>query len=92
LRVFVKHVVIRTSVFVPVALAGLLLTLTQILLLSTIFLRRVPAYLPIALRMYTSPLLFAAGYLEDVAWTSSKYALVYVGLIRKLSSQNVSAT
>jgi hypothetical protein len=42
--------------------------------------------------MYTSPLLFAAGYLEDAAWTSSKYALVYVGLIRKLSSQNVSAT
>lgn len=46
------------------------------LLLFTVFLRRVPAYLPIMLRIYTGPLLFAAGYLEDVC----KYALVYVGL------------
>ncbi len=63
-----------------IALAGLLLTLTRILLLFTVFLRRVPVYLPIALRIYTSPLLFAAGYLEDAAGSLSKYALVYVGL------------
>jgi len=62
-----------------IALAGLLLTLTRILLLSTVFLRRIPVYLPIALRMYTGPLLFAAGYLEDAAGSLSKYALVYVG-------------
>ena len=63
-----------------IALAGLLLTLTRVLLLFTLFLRRVPVYLPIALRMYTGPLLFAAGYLEDAAGSLSKYALVYVGL------------
>jgi hypothetical protein len=63
-----------------IALAGLLLTLTRMLLLFTVFLRRVPVYLPIALRLYTGPLLFAAGYLEDAAGSLSKYALVYVGL------------
>jgi hypothetical protein len=63
-----------------IALAGLLLTLTRMLLLFTVFLRRIPVYLPIALRMYTGPLLFAAGYLEDAAGSLSKYALVYVGL------------
>lgn len=63
-----------------IALAGLLLTLTRILLLFTVFLRRVPVYLPIAFRIYTGPLLFAAGYLEDAAGSLSKYALVYVGL------------
>ena len=63
-----------------IALASLLLTLTRMLLLFTVFLRRVPVYLPIALRMYTGPLLFAAGYLEDAAGSLSKYALVYVGL------------
>ncbi|KAI0293553.1 plasma-membrane choline transporter-domain-containing protein [Russula brevipes] len=63
-----------------IALAGLLLTLTRMLLLFTVFLRRVPVYLPIVLRMYTGPLLFAAGYLEDAAGSLSKYALVYVGL------------
>ena len=63
-----------------IALAGLLLTLTRMLLLLTVFLRRVPVYLPIALRIYTGPLLFAAGYLEDAAGSLSKYALVYVGL------------
>ncbi len=30
--------------------------------------------------MYTGPLLFAAGYLEDAAGSLSKYALVYVGI------------
>jgi hypothetical protein len=63
-----------------IALASLLLTLTRMLLLFTVFLRRVPVYLPIALRVYTGPLLFAAGYLEDAAGSLSKYALVYVGL------------
>ena len=63
-----------------IALAGLLLTLTRILLLATVFLRRVPVYLPITLRMYTGPLLYAAGYLEDAAGSLSKYALVYVGI------------
>ena len=63
-----------------IALAGLLLTLTRILLLLTVFLRRVPVYLPITMRMYTGPLLYAAGYLEDAAGSLSKYALVYVGL------------
>ena len=63
-----------------IALAGLLLTLTRILLLLTVFLRRVPVYLPIALRIYTGPLLYAAGYLEDAAGSLSKYALVYVGI------------
>lgn len=63
-----------------IALAGLLLTLTRMLLLFTVFLRRVPVYLPIAMRIYTGPLLFAAGYLEDAAGSLSKYALVYVGL------------
>ncbi|KAI9446176.1 plasma-membrane choline transporter-domain-containing protein [Lactarius indigo] len=63
-----------------IALAGLLLTLTRVLLLFTVFLRRVPVYLPIALRMYTGPLLFAASYLEDAAGSLSKYALVYVGI------------
>jgi len=63
-----------------IVLAGLLLTLTRMLLLFTVFLRRVPVYLPITMRMYTAPLLFAAGYLEDMAGSLSKYALVYVGL------------
>jgi hypothetical protein len=63
-----------------IALAGLLLTLTRMLLLLTVFLRRVPVYLPIALRMYTGPLLYAASYLEDAAGSLSKYALVYVGI------------
>ncbi|KAH9958336.1 plasma-membrane choline transporter-domain-containing protein [Russula dissimulans] len=63
-----------------IALAGLLLTLTRMLLLLTFFLRQVPVYLPIALRIYTGPLLYAAGYLEDAAGSLSKYALVYVGL------------
>ena len=59
-----------------IALAGLLLTLTRILLLFTVFLRRMPVYLPIALRMYTGPLLFAVGYLEDAAGSLSKYMLI----------------
>lgn len=63
-----------------IALASLLLTLTRVLLLFTVFLRRVPVYLPIAFRMYTGPLLFAAGYLEDAAGSLSKYALIYVGI------------
>lgn len=63
-----------------IALAGLLLTLTRMLLLVTVFLRRVPVYLPIALRMYSGPLLYAAGYLENAAGSLSKYALVYVGI------------
>ncbi|KAH9980955.1 plasma-membrane choline transporter-domain-containing protein [Lactifluus volemus] len=63
-----------------VALAGLLLTLMRMLLLFTIFLRRVPVYLPLSLRIYTGPLLYAAGYLEDAAGSLSKFALVYVGL------------
>ncbi|KAI0050892.1 hypothetical protein FA95DRAFT_1555150 [Auriscalpium vulgare] len=63
-----------------IVLAGLLLTLTQMLLLFTVFLRRVPTYLPIPLRLYTGPLLYAAGYLEDAAGSLSRYALVYVGI------------
>jgi hypothetical protein len=63
-----------------IVLAALLLTLTRMLLLFTVFLRRVPVYLPITLRIYTGPLLYAAGYLEDAAGSLSKYALVYVGL------------
>ncbi|KAN0129577.1 Choline transporter-like protein [Lactarius tabidus] len=62
-----------------IALLILLLALTQILLL-TVFLRRVPVDLPITLRMYTGPLLYAVGYLEDAADSLSKYALVYVGI------------
>ncbi len=63
-----------------IALAGLLLTLTRMLLLFTVFLRRVPVYLPVTLRLYTGPLLFAANYLEDAAGSLNKYALVYVGI------------
>ena len=63
-----------------IALAGLLLTLTRMLLLLTVFLRQVPLYLPIPLRIYSGPLLYAAGYLEDAVGSLSKYALVYVGL------------
>jgi hypothetical protein len=44
----------------------------SMLLFFTIFLRRVPVYLPIALRMYTCPLLSAAGYLEDAAGLSNR--------------------
>jgi len=40
----------------------------------------VPLYLPIPLRIYSGPLLYAAGYLEDAVGSLSKYALVYVGL------------
>ena len=63
-----------------IALAGLLLEITHMLLLFTLFLRRVSVYPPIALRMYTGPLLFAAGYLEDPAGSLSMYVLVYVSL------------
>ena len=55
-----------------IALAGLLLTLTRMLLLLTVFLRQVPVYLPIVLRIYSGPLLYAAGYLEDAAGSLSK--------------------
>jgi hypothetical protein len=50
-----------------IELAGLLLEITLVLLLFTLFLRCVPVYLPTALRMYSGPLLVTAGYLEDAA-------------------------
>ena len=59
---------------------ALLLEITRVLLLFTLFLQHVPVYLPIALCMYTGPLRFAAGYLEDAAGSLSKYVLVYVSL------------
>ncbi|KAH9980934.1 hypothetical protein BGW80DRAFT_1267288 [Lactifluus volemus] len=56
------------------ALAGLLLTLIRMPLLFTIFLRRVPVYLPISLRIYKG-LLLQAGYLEDAAGSSRSCTL-----------------
>ena len=64
------------------------------LLLFTLFLQHVPVYLPIALHMYTGPLRFAAGYLEDAAGSLSKYVLVYVSLTGEgfwLSARHVRA-
>jgi len=70
--------------FGSVALAGLILTGVRILGLLTIALRRFPAYLPLPVRPFLQPLVFASafavGYLENVTSSLSTYALAYLGL------------
>ncbi|KAH9953560.1 hypothetical protein BGW80DRAFT_507321 [Lactifluus volemus] len=84
-----NHLLWTLTAFTPLSIAchnhrlapaSLLFTLMRMLLLFIIFLRRVPVYLPISLRIYTGPLLYVAGYLEDAAGSLSIFALVYVGL------------
>jgi hypothetical protein len=64
-------------------LGALILTIIRVLMGLTIFLDRLPLYLPTAVLRYvviTNGLRVAVGYLEAITTSLSKYALVYVGL------------
>ena len=67
-----------------IILAGLMLTGVRMLALLTIALRRFPAYLPLPVRPFLQPLVFASafavGYLENATSSLSTYALAYLGL------------
>jgi len=56
----------------------------RLLSLVVLFLQRFPVFLPLIVRVYAQPLIYAAavaaGYLEGASSTLSKYALVYVGI------------
>lgn len=67
-----------------IALSALILTGIRLLGLLTLALRLFPLYLPLVLRPWCQPVIFASGmavaYLESVTMSLSKYALVYTGL------------
>jgi len=67
-----------------IILAGLILTGVRVLGLLTIALRTFPAYLPLPVRPFLQPLIFASafavGYLENATGSLSTHALAYLGL------------
>ncbi|KAF9642536.1 hypothetical protein BDM02DRAFT_2063047 [Thelephora ganbajun] len=70
--------------FGSIVLAGLILTGVRLLGFLTIALRMFPAYLPLPVRPFLQPLVFASafavGYLENATSSLSTYALAYLGL------------
>lgn len=63
-----------------VAFSALLLTLVQLLTLLTVFLHRLPLYIPARGFFLVTGIRFAVSYLESATTALSKYALVYAGL------------
>ncbi|GLB34536.1 putative CTL (choline transporter-like) family protein [Lyophyllum shimeji] len=63
-----------------IVLAALLLTIIRLLSLLTLFLHRLPGYIPPRALFLVSGIRMAAGYLETVSTALSKYALVYSGI------------
>ncbi|KAG5642920.1 hypothetical protein DXG03_001871 [Asterophora parasitica] len=63
-----------------VALSALLLTIIRMLTLLTLFLQRLPLYIPARAFFLVSGIRLAVGYLETATTALSKYALVYSGL------------
>jgi hypothetical protein len=62
-------------------LAALILTIIRLLTLFTIFLQRLPVYLPVRIVGIVLPAIrFLVGYIEGATTALSKYALVYAGL------------
>ncbi|KAF6763525.1 plasma-membrane choline transporter-domain-containing protein [Ephemerocybe angulata] len=62
-------------------LAALILTVIRMLTLFTIFLQRLPIYLPLRVVGIVMPAIrFLVGYIEGATTALSKYALVYAGI------------
>ncbi|KAF5323828.1 hypothetical protein D9611_008294 [Ephemerocybe angulata] len=62
-------------------LAALILTVIRMLTLFTIFLQRLPIYLPLRVVGIVMPAIrFLVGYIEGTTTALSKYALVYTGI------------
>ncbi|KAG5652127.1 hypothetical protein H0H81_006203 [Sphagnurus paluster] len=63
-----------------VVLSALIMTIIRILTLLTLFLQRLPLYIPARAFFLVTGIRMAVGYLETVTTALSKYALVYSGL------------
>ena len=63
-----------------IALSALILTVIRLLTLLTLFLHRLPVYIPARAFFLITGIRMAIGYLETVTTALSKYALVYSGL------------
>ncbi|KAF8077556.1 plasma-membrane choline transporter-domain-containing protein [Lyophyllum atratum] len=63
-----------------IVLSALLLTIIRMLTLLTLFLHRLPLYIPARAFFVVSGIRTVVGYLETVTTALSKYALVYSGL------------
>ncbi|EKM82336.1 hypothetical protein AGABI1DRAFT_33892 [Agaricus bisporus var. burnettii JB137-S8] len=63
-----------------VCLSALILTIIRLLTLFTLFLERLPAYIPPRAFFLTNGIRVAVGYLDGVTTALSKYALVYTGM------------
>ncbi|KAF5368765.1 hypothetical protein D9615_010409 [Tricholomella constricta] len=63
-----------------IVLSALLLTIIRMLTLLTLFLQRLPLYIPARAFFLVSGIRMAAGYLETATTALSKYALIYSGL------------
>ena len=63
-----------------ICLSALILTIIRVLTLLTLFLDRLPAYIPPRAFLLVNGIRLAAGYLDGVTMALSKYALVYSGL------------
>ncbi|RXW13747.1 hypothetical protein EST38_g12105 [Candolleomyces aberdarensis] len=64
-----------------IALSALILTIIRMLTLFTLFLQRLPVYLPIRIVGIVTPAIrFMVGYIDGATTALSKYALVYAGL------------
>jgi hypothetical protein len=63
-----------------ICLSALILTIIRLLTLFTLFLDRIPAYIPPRAYFLVNGVRLAVGYLDGVTMALSKYALVYAGL------------
>jgi hypothetical protein len=64
-----------------VVLAALILTIIRMLTLFTLFLQRLPIYLPVRMVGIVTPAIrFIVGYIDGATTALSRYALVYAGL------------
>jgi hypothetical protein len=63
-----------------IVLSALLLTIIRLLALLTLFLQRLPVYIPARAFFLVTSIRMAVGYLETVTTALSKYALIYSGL------------
>lgn len=62
-------------------MAALILTVIRLLTLFTLFLQRLPVYLPVRIVGIVLPAIrFLIGYIDGATTALSKYALVYAGL------------
>ncbi|KAF8884801.1 plasma-membrane choline transporter-domain-containing protein [Infundibulicybe gibba] len=62
-------------------LSALILTTVRLLTLLTLFLHRLPLYIPARAFFLVTGIKMAIGYLENATTALSKYALIYVGLV-----------